>query len=115
MKDNVKQTDWGLEITWADQDEYCAKILLFEKTLVKTPFVFHQEIKKTFFVNAGNFKFRWIDTKDGKVYEQFLEEGAVYTVNCLTPWSLESQIAGGSVMQVSNSNDTNDNHIVLGG
>jgi hypothetical protein len=114
MKDNIVKTNWGLEITWADQDEYCAKILLFEKTLVKTPFIFHQTVKKTFFVNAGNFKFRWIDTANGKIYEKVLEEGSVYTVECLTPWSLESQIEGGSVMQVSNSNDKNDTHIIQG-
>lgn len=115
MKNNVIKKDWGMEIVWADEAQYCAKILLFEKKLVKTPFVFHKEVQKTFFVNAGQFKIRWIDTKDGRMYEQFLDEGAVYTIQSLTPWSLESQVQNSSVMQVSNSNDNDDTYVVLGG
>ncbi len=115
MNNNINKKIWGMEITWADEEQYCAKILVFEKTLVKTPFVFHNHINKTFFVSLGRFKFRWIDTKDGKMYEQILEEGSVHTVKNLTPWSLESQIEGGSVMQVSNKNDCDDTHIILGG
>lgn len=112
---NIIKKDWGMEIIWANEDEYCAKILLFEKELAKTPFLFHKEIKKTFFVNIGQFKFRWIDTKDGKIYEQLLDEGSVYTVNSLIPWSLESQTSGSSITQVSNADDSNDTHIILGG
>lgn len=112
MNDNITKKEWGLEITWADEEQYCAKILLFEKLLAKTPFVFHNTVKKTFFVNTGEFKIRWIDTSDGKLYEQVLQEGAVYTVQNLIPWSLESQIQGSSVMQVSNTNDNNDTYIV---
>lgn len=114
MADNIKQTDWCTEITWADEEQYCAKILLFEKTLLRTPFTFHKEIKKTFFVNVGLFKLRWIDTKNGKIYEQELKEGSVHTLDSLVPWSLESQLEGGSIMQVSNANDKDDIHIIQG-
>lgn len=112
--ENVIKKSWGTEITWADENEYCAKILVFENSLMKTPFVFHKNTKKTFFVNIGNFKLRFIDTQDGKLYEQELQEGAVYTVSNLMPWSLESQTKGGSIMQVSNSNDSNDTYVIQG-
>jgi len=112
--ENIVKKPWGTEITWADEDQYCAKILVFEKTFIKTPFVFHKETKKTFFVNMGKFSLKYIDTKDGKMYEQVLQEGSVYTIQPLTPWSLESQIEGGSIMVVSNTNDKNDTYVIQG-
>lgn len=114
MSDNIIKKDWGLEITWANETEYCAKILLFENPKSKTPFVFHKETKKTFFVNVGEFKFRWIDTTNGKIYEQLLKEGSVHTVEQLVPWSLEGQTSNASVNQVSNRDDKDDVYVILG-
>lgn len=112
--DNIIKKSWGTEITWADEEHYCAKILIFENKLENTPFIFHKEIQKTFFVNVGEFKLKWIDTTTGNMYEQNLKEGSVHTVRALTPWSLESQIENSSVMQVSNSNDKDDMYFIQG-
>lgn len=113
MTEEQFKKDWGLEITWANEDSYAGKILVFEKQGNRTPFHFHKETKKTWFVNNGKFMVRWIDTADGKVYQQELSEGKVFTVQCLVPVSLESLSPGSSVIQSSNRNDTDDFYTII--
>jgi len=111
-EENFKR-DWGMEITWSDEENYCGKILVFNQSGSKTPFHFHKETGKSWFVNNGKFIVRWIDTKDGKVYQQELPEGSVHKVEPMTPVSLECVDAGSSIAQTSNGNDSKDYYIAL--
>ena len=104
MKDNIKQTDYGYEIVWADNELYCSKILVFEKSNVKVPLHFHKDKTKSWFVNAGSFKVQWLDTKDGKVYAQELPEGSVFHVPALMPVMLESTAPNSAMAETSNNN-----------
>ena len=54
-KDNVKQTDYGYEITWVSEETYGGKILVFDKT-IKTDFWFNSITEKCWFVNNGEFQ-----------------------------------------------------------
>lgn len=111
-EENFKR-DWGMEITWADEENYCGKILIFNQPGDKTPFHFHKETGKSWFVNNGKFIVRWIDTKDGKVYQRELPEGCVYKVELMTPVSLECVEPGSSIAQTSSSNDIDDTYTIL--
>ena len=37
MQDNIKQTDYGYDIVWTDNEHYCSKILVFEKARQNPP------------------------------------------------------------------------------
>ena len=108
MNDNVEKKDFGYEITWMATDNYVCKILVFDQCNKKTPITFHKETTKSWFVNSGKFKISWIDTKDGKVYEQEVGEGAVFHAPPCMPCGLESLSNEASISQVSDKNDPKD-------
>lgn len=108
MTDNVKQTEYGYEITWTDNEYYCSKILVFEKADVKTPLHFHKEKHKSWFVNAGKFEAQWLNTEEGKAYAQELPEGSVFEVPPLMPVSLKSLAPNSAMAETSNSNNEKD-------
>jgi len=111
-EENFKR-DWGMEITWASEDDYCGKILVFKKVGDKMPLHFHTKTTKSWFVNNGKFLLRWVDTSTGKIYQQELPEGSVHKVEPLTPVSLECLEAGSAIAQTGNGDDLKDFHIVL--
>jgi len=108
MSDNVKQTDWGYEIVWVDNEHYCSKILVFEKADAKTNLHFHKDKHKSWFVNAGKFEVQWVDPKDGKAYAQELPEGGVFDVPPLLPVTLKSLAPNSAMAETSNNNSTED-------
>lgn len=113
MNDNVKQTEWGVEVTWAKKDDYCAKILVFTNAGSRTPFYFHNKKNKTWFVNNGHFKIRYIDTTNGQIFETSLTEGQVFDVPALMPCSIEALKEGSSLAESSNGEFENDMHIIF--
>lgn len=108
MKDNVVKKDYGYEVIWAKNDSYVSKILVFEHIGNKTPMYFQSKTEKSWFVNNGHFRVRWIDTSTGKLYENEMREGSVFHVQKNMPVSLESLQAGASISQTSNIDDPND-------
>ena len=90
MTDNVKQTDYGYEIVWTDNEYYCSKILVFEKEDKQTRLHFHKNRHKSWFVNAGKFKITFIDIKTGMAREQVIQEGSTIDIAEMTPHQLES-------------------------
>jgi streptogramin lyase len=110
---NNMQTEYGIDVTWADKSDYCGKILVFEKLGSKMHFHFHKDTKKSWFVNAGSFIIRCIDTTTGKMVTHPLQEGAVFDVDVLQPVSLEvTSQGGGTVLQVGTKNEKNDTYII---
>lgn len=108
MSNNVRETDYGYEITWTSNEFYCSKILVFEKEGVKTPLHFHKEKQKSWFVNAGKFEVQWMDTSDGKAYAKELPEGAVFEVPSMLPVSLKSLQPNSAMAETSNNNNEED-------
>ena len=108
MKDNVIKTNYGYDVVWADNNLYCSKILVFEKQGANTDLHFHKEKTKTWFVNAGKFEVQWINTKDGKVYAQELNEGSIFHVDPLTPTKLKAMTNNSAIAETSNPNVAED-------
>lgn len=110
--DNIKETHFGYIISWATNENYEAKILVFNRP-IKTDLSFHKDTKKSWFVNNGEFRFRWIDTKSGKLFEKDAKEGTVFEVEKLMPVSIESLTSDGSITQVSTPSDPDDTYCVI--
>ena len=112
MSNNVVKTDYGYEVVWAESADYQAKFVVFEKS-GKTPIYMHKDKNKSWFINNGNFRIRWIDTTDGKLYQQDSSEGVSFNVPASMPVSLECLGSNGSVTEVSNSSSADDYYIII--
>jgi len=111
MSNNVKQHEWGTEVIWANKDNYCSKILIFNAH-AKTPFFFHKQKEKTYFVNSGEFKIKYINTKDGEIFEAPLVEGQTFDVPSLMPVCIEAVKEQSVLAEASNGEYADDEYIV---
>jgi len=110
---SVIKFEGGYEIHWISKEEYSSKIIVFEKAGVKTDMIFHTKGTKSWFINAGGFKVRWIDTSNGVLQEKELNEGDVWDILALTPHSLESVYPNSSITEVNNNISKDDKHVII--
>ena len=99
---------WGFEIVWSNNDRYSGKLLVFEKAGNKTSLVFHKDKKKSWFVNAGRFKMRYVDVQTGELKEAILEEGKTADIGELTPHQLEAMVDGSIIFEVGTTDNVED-------
>ena len=103
------QKGWGYELIWATTNDYCGKIMFFNKNGNKTSMHFHKEKDESWFVNSGKFKVRYIDTKDSMLYEKELNEGDVWHNPPLMPHQLVAMADESSITEVSTADSVEDN------
>lgn len=77
-KSDVVIKGWGKEIVFVNNNEYCGKILSFEKGK-RFSMHYHLLKKETWYVSKGRFVFIWIDTSTGTKHSEYLEVGDVIT------------------------------------
>lgn len=106
---------WGYEIIWATNDQYCGKIMCFEKIGSKFSMHFHKDKDETWFINSGKFIVRWIDTKTAILHEKVLVEGETWHNPPLQPHQLESMSPEGLIFEVSTADSVEDNYRVYPG
>jgi len=99
---------WGFELVWANNDKYSGKLLIFEKAGAKTSLMFHKDRKKSWFVNSGKFKIRFIDVKTGLVQEAELEEGRTADLAELNPHQLEALVDNSIIFEVGTTDYVED-------
>ncbi len=99
---------WGFEIIWATNDDYCGKMLVFDRTGVKSSMILHKEKRKSWFVNAGRFRMIFVDTKTGEIKETVLEEGKTVDLAELSPHQLEALIPGSIIIEVGTPDNPAD-------
>lgn len=69
---------WGKEIIFVNNDEYCGKLLCFDKGK-KFSMHYHLKKKETWYVSKGTFLLLWIETANGIQYTEQLTVGDVIT------------------------------------
>jgi len=106
---------WGFELIWATNEKYCGKIMVFDKKGAKFSMHFHREKDETWFVNAGAFILRYIDTKTAVTHERVLKEGDVWRNPPLQPHQLEALQAGSMIFEVSTPDSIEDNFRIMPG
>lgn len=70
----VVSKGWGSEYIWADEPEYCGKLLRFNKG-AKFSMHFHMHKKETWFVLQGSVSINYIDTANAKMLSKVLCAG----------------------------------------
>jgi mannose-6-phosphate isomerase-like protein (cupin superfamily) len=78
LQSEVVLKGWGKEIIFVNNNEYCGKILCFEKDK-KFSMHYHLKKKETWYVAKGSFLLNWIETANGITNVEQLNVGDVIT------------------------------------
>lgn len=113
-KTGIDTKGWGSELIWATNDKYCGKFLEFDKAGSKCSMHFHAEKDETWYVLSGRFLVEYIDTKVGKLKDQYLEKGSVWRNPPLMPHRIVC-IDPGTIIEVSTPDSVEDNYRVMPG
>jgi len=104
---------WGHEIIFENNELYCGKLLCFKKG-AKFSMHYHMIKDETWYVQEGEFIYRWIDTESAKVNEQILKVGDSVRQRPGQPHQLEA-LEDGVVYEVSTEHFDSDSYRVWRG
>ena len=104
---------WGEEIIIENNEMYCGKLLIFKKGC-KFSMHYHLIKDETWYVNEGEFKYRWIDTDTAELHEELLKEGDVVRQRVGQPHQLIA-LTDGVVFEVSTQHFDEDSYRVFRG
>ena len=101
MKNEVRRVSkgWGEEVWMVNNQKYCGKKLIFNSGS-KFSMHFHIEKDETWYVDKGDFIFRWIDGRSADVIEEKLTEGQSVRIPPTLPHQLET-VHGGTIIEIS--------------
>jgi mannose-6-phosphate isomerase-like protein (cupin superfamily) len=104
---------WGHEIIFENNELYCGKLLVFKKG-AKFSMHYHMIKDETWFVQEGEFIYRWIDTETAEVIEQLLIKGDSVRQYPGQPHQLEA-VSDGTIYEVSTTHYNTDSYRVWRG
>lgn len=106
---------WGREIIFADELEYCGKLMQFDKKGNKFSMHYHANKDETWYVNRGSFLLSVINTLNATVNHKVLKQGETWRNAPLMPHQLEALEDNSEIIEVSTHDDAADNYRVLPG
>jgi quercetin dioxygenase-like cupin family protein len=104
---------WGHEVIFENNELYCGKLLVFKKGC-KFSMHYHMIKDETWYVDKGEFIYRWIDTETAEVHEKILKVGDTVRQLPGQPHQLEA-ITDGTVFEVSTEHFNSDSYRVWKG
>ena len=104
---------WGEELIIENNDKYCGKVLVF-KSGCKFSMHYHMIKDETWYVEYGEFVYRWLDTETAKLNEIILHEGDVVRQRPGQPHQLEA-ITAGRIFEVSTHHEDTDSYRIIKG
>jgi len=104
---------WGHEIIFVNNELYCGKLLVFKKGY-KFSMHYHLIKDETWYVDNGEFIYRWIDTETADLHEEYLKEGDTVRQRPGQPHQLEA-LTDGTIYEVSTQHFDEDSYRVWKG
>ena len=104
---------WGEELIIENNEMYCGKLLIFKKGC-KFSMHYHLLKDESWYVNEGEFIYRWINTETADVNEVILKEGDTVRQRVGQPHQLEA-LTEGIIFEVSTQHFDNDSYRVWKG
>lgn len=101
---------WGEELIIENNELYCGKLLIF-KAGCKFSMHYHMIKDETWYVDKGDFIYRWIDTETAEVVEQKLKSGDVVRQKPGQPHQLEA-LSEGVIFEISTQHFDSDSYRV---
>jgi mannose-6-phosphate isomerase-like protein (cupin superfamily) len=109
----IVEKGWGKEIIFVNNDEYCGKILCFNKGK-KFSMHYHLKKKETWYINKGKFILNWIDIEKGITHSEYLNIGDVITNERGEPHQMEA-LEDSEIFEVSTKHYDNDSYRIYKG
>ena len=104
---------WGAEVIIENNEMYCGKLLIFKEGC-KFSMHYHLIKDETWYVDKGEFIYRWIDTESAETIEQKLKPGDVVRQRVGQPHQLIA-LTDGTVFEVSTQHFDEDSYRVVKG
>jgi len=104
---------WGEELIIENNEMYCGKLLIFKEGC-RFSMHYHLIKDETWYVNKGEFIYRWIDTESAETIEQKLKVGDVVRQRVGQPHQLIA-LTDGEVFEVSTQHFDGDSYRVIKG
>ena len=104
---------WGEELIIENNEMYCGKLLIFKKGC-RFSMHYHLIKDETWYVDKGEFIYRWIDTESAETIEQRLKVGDVVRQRVGQPHQLIA-LTDGTVFEVSTQHFDEDSYRVVKG
>lgn len=104
---------WGEEIIIENNELYCGKVLVFKKGC-KFSMHYHMIKDESWYVEEGEFLYRWIDTETAITHEDKLVKGDVVRQLPGQPHQLEA-LTSGRIFEVSTEHFDSDSYRVSKG
>ena len=104
---------WGEELIIENNEMYCGKLLIFKKGC-KFSMHYHLIKDETWYVDKGEFLYRWIDTETAETIEQKLKVGDVVRQRVGQPHQLIA-LTDGTVFEVSTQHFDEDSYRIQKG
>ena len=104
---------WGEELIIENNEMYCGKLLIFKKGC-KFSMHYHLIKDETWYVDKGEFIYRWIDTDTAETIEQKLKVGDVVRQRVGQPHQLIA-LTDGTIFEVSTQHFDEDSYRVVKG
>lgn len=103
---------WGHELWIHNTEEYCGKLLVFEKAGNHFSMHYHIKKKETWYIQEGKFRFDWIDVENGKRNYTELLPNDVIEIERGLPHQLTALTDGATVFEVSTEHFDEDSYRV---
>ena len=107
---NIVTKKWGYEMWIHNDDEYCGKLLVFNKEGDKFSMHYHIKKKETWFVQSGTFLFKWIDVENGQINSQEISVGESVVIERGLPHQLIALENNSIVFEVSTQHFDEDSY-----
>jgi quercetin dioxygenase-like cupin family protein len=104
---------WGHEIIFENNEKYCGKLLVFKKG-ARFSMHYHMIKDETWYVQEGEFLYRWINTETAEVVTETLVVGDTVRQLPGQPHQLEA-LTDGVVYEVSTQHFDSDSYRVWKG
>mgnify|MGYP001216894891 FL=1 len=104
---------WGEEIIIENNEMYCGKVLVFNKGC-RFSMHYHLVKDETWYVEEGEFLYRWIDTEVGKHNEDKLYKGDIVRQRPGQPHQIIA-LTDGRIFEVSTHHEDSDSYRVIPG
>ena len=104
---------WGEEIIIENNELYCGKVLIFNQGC-KFSMHYHMEKDECWYVEQGEFIYRWIDTETAEMNETKLKKGDVVRQRPGQPHQIEA-LTNGRIFEVSTHHEDSDSYRVQKG